>query len=175
MSKRKVDHDVDGLSVLTVKELDDASKLVGADVVHAITTPTHKRARALQVVAWKLARRQDKTAALADFEGMTYVQVHDSIYRSACVELGLDPDEEVDVEDDDTAPADELVEPDGPTEPAPEPGADPGKLAELADEPDVDPEVAAHPTAPARGSSSPARGAAPRPKSARSRSRSTSS
>jgi hypothetical protein len=65
------DPDYDPLSVLTLAELDNGSRLIKADLIHAITAHTEKRWEAMAVAMFLLARREDPKAKLETYRQMT--------------------------------------------------------------------------------------------------------
>ena len=62
----------DPMAVLTISELDDGSRRLGTDLVHAVTTPGHSRRwAALALVAWLRARRDDPGVKPDAFDRLT--------------------------------------------------------------------------------------------------------
>lgn len=137
---------IDPLTLLRVDELSYGSRLIKADVIHAVTAPTERRMDALAVCAFLLARRADPRAELATYKVMLYNDLSRALNQLA----GNDPDA---VPDDEDEPA-ERTDEDEPAERTEE--TDPDK----AEEPERP--AAVDPSAPAPASSSRGRGARPR-------------
>lgn len=129
---------IDPLTLLRVDELSYGSRLIKADVIHAVTAPTERRMDALAVCAFLLARRADPRAELATYKVMLYNDLSRALNQLA----GNDPDAVPDDEDE-RAERTEETDPDKAEEPEPGPAT-------------VDP------SAPAPASSSRGRGARPR-------------
>lgn len=126
---------IDPLTLLRVDELSYGSRLIKADVIHAVTAPTERRMDALAVCAFLLARRADPRAELATYKVMLYNDLSRALNQLA----GNDPDAVPDDEDE-RAERTEETDPDKAEEPEPGPAT-------------VDP------SAPAPASSSRGRGA----------------
>lgn len=62
----------DPMARLLIAELDDGSRRLGTDLVHAVTSPGHpRRWAALALVAWLLARRDDPGAKPDAYDRLT--------------------------------------------------------------------------------------------------------
>lgn len=70
---------VDLLSVLTIDELNDGSRLLKASLIMAVTEQTQHYERALAVLAYLHARRADPGAKLAPFMALTFTQLGDRL------------------------------------------------------------------------------------------------
>lgn len=70
------DPDYDPLSVLTLAELDNGSRLLKADLINAITSRTEKRWEALALAAWLIERRQNPKAKLEACRQMTSAELN---------------------------------------------------------------------------------------------------
>lgn len=102
---------IDHVARLTINELSEGSRLMGADLLYCINEPGHvKRYDALAVAAWLIERKADRTVKLDTYRAMLAHELMD--YLVTVEDSDTDePDDEL----EDQGAADPLVSPDSPT------------------------------------------------------------